>query len=252
MEGDPLPTDHQSAFMPLHGGFAPGVHAVQLSQLSALMVNGCNVQEPSSTVVIHPPSAQELQLALRAGAEAMNVAPDAATRAILLQQDVLLRLQLSQRWSVQGHSSGSFNSLTASTGTSSSADSPRSPGSTPVATSDRAGAGFTGVIVASSPAKCFRCPAPGCPVVLDERCFARHIDSWLSRDGSKRLRSNQCPGFPAHHALLQKFEGSHKEQVRCLHAAVRSMLHPGCVAAQSPQGSGHHLQVEAFLANLLL
>jgi hypothetical protein len=86
--------------------------------------------------------------------------------------------------------------------------------------------------------------------VLNERDFARHVDSWLSRDGSKRLRSNQCPGFPANHHYLSRFEGTEKEKVRCLHASVRQMLHPGCIAAQSAHGSGNHLAVEAFFKAL--
>jgi hypothetical protein len=108
--------------------------------------------------------------------------------------------------------------------------------------------GIVGVIDVPSPPKVFRCPA--CNVVLDERCFAKHIDSWLSRDDSKRLRSNQCPGFPSNHHFLRHFHGHHKEQVRCLHATVRAMLNPGCNAAQFPQGSGNHLRVEAYFRSL--
>jgi hypothetical protein len=247
MDGLPLLTALDSGVMPLAAGDtaadAPGVESMQLSQLSAMLAKGVGVQEHFSAVLIRPPTAQEFQLAIRAGSEALQHATDDTTRALLMQQDVLLRHHLSQRCSVL--SSGSCHSLTTSTATSSSDDSPRSDDVV------IGGAVVDGVISAhSSPGKVFRCPL--CPAQLSERDFARHIDTWLSRDGSKKLRRNQCPGFPLNHAYLRKFSEnlSHRDQVRCLHAAVRTMLHPGCGPAQTPQGSGHHLAVEAYFRSL--
>jgi hypothetical protein len=227
--------------MPLVAGLAPGVPSVQLSQLTAVLAHGGAVHHHIPAFGICPPTDQEYATAIRAGTEALQNTSDSATRALLMQHDVLLRYQLTQRCSTHSSGSKSFQSLTASTGSSSADDSPR--------TNDAdAGSAAVGVIIVPSPAKVFRCPA--CPQVLDERVFAKHIDTWLNRDGSKRLRSNQCPGFALNHRFLNAFEGSHRERVRCLHAHVRAMLHPGCTAAQSTQGSGNHLAVEAYFRSL--
>jgi hypothetical protein len=247
MSGLPLPSAPDSWIMSVASGWAPGALGVppeQCEQLTSVFAQGAAVPQRFSAVVIRPPTAQDFQLAIQAGSEALQHARDPATRALLLQQDVLLRHQLTQRYSVSSSGSRSFNSLS-TTGSSSAAESPR--------THDVGGGGAAvalseGVIILPSPAKVFRCPV--CPGVLDERCFAKHIDSWLSRDGSKRLRSNQCPGIPPGHVFLDAFQGTHRERVRCLHATVRSMVHPGCVQAQTPQGSGNHLAVEMYFESL--
>lgn len=243
MSGLPLLSAHHSETMSVASGWAPGASGAP-QQLSAVIAPGAAVPQRFTAVVVRPPTAQDFHLAIQAGSEALLHAPDAATRALLLQQDVLLRHQLTQRYSVNSSGSRSFNSLS-TTGSSSAADSPRDR---VVGDGDAAVALSEGVIIVPSPAKVFRCPV--CPGVLDERCFAKHIDSWLSRDGSKRLRSNQCPGIPSGHVYLERFEGDHRERVRCLHATVRSMLHPGCGPAQSAQGSGNHLAVEMYFKSL--
>ena len=243
MSGLPLLSAHHPEIMSVASGWAPGASG-DPQQLSAVIAPGAAVPQRFAAVVVRPPTAQDFHLAIQAGSEALLHAPDPATRALLLQQDVLLRHQLTQRYSVNSSGSRSFNSLSTA-GSSSAADSPRD---SVVGDGDAAVALSEGVIIVPSPAKVFRCPV--CPGVLDERCFAKHIDSWLSRDGSKRLRSNQCPGIPPGHVYLEAFEGDHRERVRCLHATVRSMLHPGCGPAQSAQGSGNHLAVEVYFKSL--
>jgi hypothetical protein len=256
MDRLPLLTALDSGVMPLAAGGAadaPGCESPPLEQLHVALAKGIGGHQHISAVYIRPPTAQEFQNAIRAGSDALEHATDDTTRALLLQHDVLLRHHLSQRSSVL--SSGSGHSLTTSTG-SSTFDSPRDPPSSlDVGVTDGAVIdGVTGfIVIHPSPAKVFRCPL--CPAVLSEKDFARHIDTWLSRDATgdtKRLRRNQCPGIPLNHAYLQRFvaEGSHREQVRCLHATVRAMLRPGCGPAQTPQGSGNHLAVEAFFRSL--
>ena len=241
MSSLPLPSALDPGTMSLTAGLAPGVPPVQLSQLTSVLAHGGAVHHHISAMGICPPTAQEYETAIRAGADALQYTSDGATRALLMQHDVLLRYQLTQRSLSLSSGSKSFHSLTASTGSSSADDSPR--------TNDAvAGSVADGVIIVPLPAKVFRCPA--CPQILDERVFAKHIDTWLARDGTKRLRSNQCPGFAHNHKFLNAFDGSHRERVRCLHAKVRAMLHPGCTAAQSPQGSGNHLAVEAYFRSL--
>ena len=263
MDRLPLLTALDSGVMPLAAGGAadaPGCESTPLEQLHVALAKGIGGHQHISAVYIRPPTAQEFQNAIHAGSVALEHATDGTTRALLLQQDVLLRHHLSQRSSVL--SSGSGPSLTTSTG-SSNFDSPRDPlpshddGATDCATHGSVVDGGTGVIVVHPlpPAKVFRCPLCPQPCVLSEKDFARHIDTWISRDSagsSKRLRRNQCPGFPLNHPYLQRFgaDGSHREQVRCLHATVRAMLHPGSNAAQTPQGSGNHLQVEALFRSL--
>jgi hypothetical protein len=245
MSDSPLPSALVPEIMSHASGLAPGVPSVQQSQMTAVMAHGGADLQHISAYAICPPSALEYAMAIRAGAEALQHTTDGATRALLMQHDVMLRyqnFQLTQSCSSLSSGSKSFQSPSSSTGTSSADDSPRTFDAV-------AGSSAVGVIIVPAPAKVFRCPV--CPQVLDERCFAKHIDSWLARDGTKRLRSNQCPGFPLNHKFLSAFEGTHRERVRCLHASVRVMLHPGCTAAQSPRGSGNHIAVEAYFRNLL-
>lgn len=223
-------------------GDAPGTLS---GMLKVAYASEGSVQNHAPAAIL-PPSDVDIRLAIQAGSEALKESRDNVTRALLMQQDVLLRHMLSQRTVACSSGSTSFVSLTSSSVSSTSCSSPQSGDGQP---GDTAGvATAAGVINKPSPPKNFRCPM--CPAILNERDFARHIDSWLSRDGSKRLRSNQCPGIADGHVYLRGFEGSFREQVRCLHAEVRRLVHPGCDAAHSAQGSGNHIAVEAYLRNL--
>lgn len=224
-------------------GDAPGSHDTLSGQLSVAFASVGFVQD-QAPVAILPPSDRDIRLAIQAGSDALKDSRDNVTRALLMQQDVLLRHMLFQRFVASSSGSTSFVSLTSSSSSSASGGSPQSCDGQPGVTAGVA----AGVINKVAPPKNFRCPM--CPATLNERDFARHIDSWLKRDGSQRLRSNQCPGVVEDHIYLRGFQGSAREKVRCFHAEIRRLIHPGCDAARSPQGSGNHIAVEAYLRQL--
>ncbi len=228
-------------------GDAPG-NVDNLSGQSPVAIATVGSIQDHAPAVVFPPSDLEFRLAIQAGTAAMKVSVesrDTVTQALLMQQDVLLRHILCQRSGPSSSGSMSFVSSSSSSLSSTSGSSFSSGDGQPGVS---AGVAMAGVIVKISPPKNFKCPM--CPAILNERDFGRHIDTWLDRDGSKRLRSNQCPGVGEGHKYLRSFHGSHSEKVGCFHAAVRRLIHPGCDAARSAQGSGNHIAVEAFLRQL--
>ncbi len=246
-----MSADRSGPFVQTHHGDAPG-HSSGPS-IPVLGLGSCVLDVSDG---ICPPSDEEFRLAIEAGAAALKAQPDVVSRGLLMQQDVLLRYFHCNGQRSSGSRSMFSLSATTSSGSSCACSCHSSSSADSVVAAADAGAPVVnGVIPGNPPAlKVFRCPVcPDSSALLNERDFGRHVDSWLKRCdrvGCKKLRRNQCPGVPDDHPFLSDYEGSHRERVRILHAAVRSRMHPGCIAGSSAQGSGNHLAVEAFIRSL--
>jgi hypothetical protein len=181
------------------------------------------------------PTIAEMEAAIQHDVSTMS--PGACLRAMLLQNNVLLRdaIWRRQHASVVAFSSEHSGSLRSSLTTTGSNSGQPSPGDS------RSG---SPVRKKKSPPKVFDCPV--CHKSLNEKDFDRHIFVWISKlDKTFVVRSDTCAGIQhADHPLLQRFpHGNLRDRVASVVRYIRSLVHPGAYDALDVGGSGRHVHV---------
>ena len=191
------------------------------------------------------PTVEEMESVLVPDVSGMS--SEQCLRAMIQQNNVLLRVAIGRRKAHCGGSStgrsGSLRSSLTTTGSSSGRVSGRS-------SADGASSPFK--VKKPSPPKVFECPL--CHRVFNEKDFDRHIFSWNSKIAkSGPVRSGVCPGIrDVNHPLLRHYPyGTPSQRVACLVQYLRSLVHPGAYDAMSAEGSGRHVIVAERVAALL-
>lgn len=212
-----------------HRGEAPG-----------FVLDGPRVDD---AVSLSSPTISEMAAAIQTDVSMMS--PDACLRALLLQNNVLLRDAIWRRQHVasvalSSELSGSLRSSLTTTGSNSGhPSSGDSRGESPVRKK-------------KSPPKVFVCPV--CHKSLNEKDFDRHILVWNSKlDKTFVVRSDTCAGIQhPDDPLLQRFpHGNLRDRVSCVVRYIRSLIHPGAYDALDAEGSGRHVIVSQAVQWLL-